>query len=177
MHPEDIEKTAFRTHHGHFEFLVVPFGLSDVPAMFQALMNDVLRSFLHGFLLVFFDDILIYSSSWSKHLQHARNFFDALCIHDLFLKWSKCTFSAPSVNYLGHVISADGVAMDSDKVDVVASWPEPHSPRGVRGFLRLVIQDFGTIAARAHSPVVQGGIRLDIGGCRGLCSAQACPLL
>lgn len=79
-------------------------------------------------MLVFFDDIFIYSLSWSEHLQHVRLIFDALLAHALFLKRSKCTFGAPSVAYLGHVISTNGVAMDSDKVDVVASCLEPCSP-------------------------------------------------
>ena len=153
MHPGDIEKTAFRTHHGHFEFLVMPFGLSNAPATFQALMNDVLRPFLRRFVLVFFDDILIYSTSWSEHLQHVGLVFTALRAHGLFLKRSKCSFGALSVAYLGHIITADGVAMDSDKVAAVASWPLPRSPRGVRGFLGLAgyyrkfIRDFGSIAA------------------------------
>jgi hypothetical protein len=153
MHPTNIEKTAFRTHHGHFEFLVMPFGLSNAPATFQALMNDVLHPFLRRFVLVFFDDILIYNTSWSEHLQHVGLVFTALRAHDLFLKRSKCSFGTPSVAYLDHVISADGVAMDSDKVAAVASWPLSRSPRGVRGFLGLAgyyrkfIRDFGSIAA------------------------------
>ena len=153
MHPADVEKTAFHTHHGHFEFLVMPFGLSNAPVTFQALMNDVLHPFLRRFVLVFFDDILIYSSSWSEHLQHMGLVFTALRAHSLFLKRSKRSFGAFSVAYLGHVISADGVAMDSDKVTVVASWPTPRSPRGVCGFLGLTgyyrkfIRDFGSIAA------------------------------
>jgi hypothetical protein len=112
MHPADIEKTAFHTHHGHFEFLVMPFGLSNAPTTFQALMNDVLRPFLRRFVLVFFDDILIYSTSWSERLQHVGLVFTTLRAHGLFLKRSKCSFGAVSVAYLGHVISADGVAME-----------------------------------------------------------------
>jgi len=122
MHPADIEKTAFHTHHGHFEFLVMPFGLPNAPATFQALMNEVLRPFLRRFVLVFFDDILIYSSSWSEHLQHVVLVFSALRAHGLYLKRSKCSFGALSVDYLRHVISTDDVAMDNDKVVVVAAF-------------------------------------------------------
>ena len=153
MHPEDIAKTAFRTHHGHFEFLVMPFGLSNAPATFQALMNDVLRPYLRRFVLVFFDDILIYSSSWSEHLQHVGIVLSALRAHHLHLKRSKCSFGASSVAYLGHVIAEGGVAMDADKVAAVAAWPPPRSARGLRGFLGLAgyyrkfIRDFGIIAA------------------------------
>jgi hypothetical protein len=152
MHLANIKKTAFRTHNSHFEFLVMPFGLSNAPATFQALMNDVLRPFLHRFMLVFFDDILIYGTLWSEHLQHVGLIFSALRAHGLYLKRSKCSFGALSVDYLEHVIFADGIAMDSDKVATVASWPKPRSPRGMRGFLRLAgyyrkfIRDFGSIA-------------------------------
>ena len=97
MHPDDVAKTAFRTHHGHFEFLVMPFGLSNAPATFQALMNDVLRPFLRRFVLVFFDDILIYSASWAEHLQHLSIVLQALRAHQLHLKRSKCSFGASSV--------------------------------------------------------------------------------
>jgi hypothetical protein len=153
MHPDDISKTAFRTHQGHYEFLVMPFGLSNAPAMFQALMNDVLRPYLRRFVLVFFDDILIYSSSWAEHLQHVGVVLHALRVHRLHLKRSKCSFGASSVAYLGHVISAEGVAMDADKVAAVASWPTPRLARALRGFLGLAgyyrkfIRDFGIIAA------------------------------
>jgi hypothetical protein len=128
MHPEDIAKTAFRTHHGHFEFLVMPFGLTNAPATFQALMNDVLRPYLRRFVLVFFDDILIYSTSWAEHLQHIAIVFNELRAHHLHLKRSKCSFGTPSVAYLGHVISAEGVAMDAGKVEAIAAWPTPPSP-------------------------------------------------
>jgi hypothetical protein len=125
MHPTDIEKTAFRTHQGHFEFTVMPFGLTNVPATFQALMNDVLHDFIRRFVLVFFDDILIYSSTWAEHLQHVKMVFDTIRLNQLFVKQSKCIFGSTSIAYLGHVISANGVAMDSDKVAAVDSWPMP----------------------------------------------------
>jgi hypothetical protein len=121
--------------------------------MFQALMNDVLRPYLWRFVLVFFDDILIYSSSWAEHLQHVAIVLSELRAHHLHLKRSKCSFGASSVAYLGHVISGDGVAMDADKVAVVAAWPQPRSARGLRGFLGLAgyyrkfIREFGVIAA------------------------------
>jgi hypothetical protein len=160
MHSADIEKMAFRTHHSHFEFLVMPFGLSNAPATFQALMNDVLRPFLRRFMLVFFDDILIYSTSWSEHLRHVGLVFTALRAHGLFLKRSKCSFGALSIAYLGHVIFADGIAMDSDKVAAVASWPLPRSPRGcVASWVSLATtgSSFATSApSRLHSHVSYG---------------------
>jgi hypothetical protein len=152
MHPDDIAKTSFQTHHGHFEFLVMPFGLTNAPATFQALMNNVFHPYLHQFVLVFFDDILIYSTSWVEHLQHIAIVFNELRAHHLHLKRSKCSFGTTSVAYLGHVISVDGVAMDADKVAAIAAWPTSHSPRALRGFLGLAryyqkfIQDFGIIA-------------------------------
>ena len=92
MFAADIDKTAFRTHHGHFEFLVMPFGLTNAPSTFQALMNEVLRPFLRRFVLVFFDDILIYSATWTEHLQHVRAVFNVLRVNHLAIKQSKCTF-------------------------------------------------------------------------------------
>jgi hypothetical protein len=123
-----------------------------MPATFQALMNDVLRPYLRRFVLVFFDDILIYSSSWAEHLQHISIVLNEPRAHQLHLKRSKCSFRAPSVAYLGHVISEAGVAMDADKVAAVSAWPQPRSARGLRGFLGLAgyyrkfIRDFGLIA-------------------------------
>jgi hypothetical protein len=122
VHPNDVIKTAFHTHHGHFEFLVMPFGLSNVPATFQALMNFVLQPFLRWCVLVFFDDILIHSASWTRHLQHLRAVLDVLRAHHFHIKRSKCAFATPSVQYLGHIISVNGVAMDSAKVDAVTAW-------------------------------------------------------
>ena len=114
-----MHKTAFRTHEGLYEFLIMAFGLTNAPATFQALMNEVLHPFLHRFILVFFDDILVYSDSWAEQLRHLRLVFDALRAHRLFVKRSKCSFGTSSVAYLGHVVSAAGVAMDIDKVRAV----------------------------------------------------------
>ena len=116
-------------------------------------MNDVLRPYLRRFVLVFFDDILIYSSSWADHLRHLRIVLSELRRHHLFVKRTKCSFGASSVAYLGHVISAAGVAMDLAKVQAIHDWPAPRSPRAVRGFLGLAgyyckfVHNFGAIAA------------------------------
>jgi hypothetical protein len=119
MHADDIHKTAFRTHHGHFEFVVMAFGLTNAPATFQSLMNEVLCPFLRHFMLVFFDDILIYSNSFAEHLQHIRAVLTALRAHSLFLKRSKCSFVERQVEYLGHFIFEAGVAMDPAKIEAV----------------------------------------------------------
>jgi hypothetical protein len=153
MRPEDVHKTAFRTHDGLYEFLVMAFGLYNAPVTFHALMNDVLRPFLRHFVLVFFDDILIYSKTWAGHLRHLRAVLDELRRHQLFVKRNKCSFATSSVAYLGHVISAAGVAMDPAKVQVIHEWPAPRSARAVRGFLGLAgyyrkfVHNYGAIAA------------------------------
>jgi hypothetical protein len=103
------------------------FGLCNAPTTFQALMNDVLRPFLRRFVLVFFDNILIYSASWADHLRHLRAVFTILQQHRLFVKCSKCAFGERSIAYLGHVISDAGVAMDPAKVQAVSAWPQPRS--------------------------------------------------
>jgi hypothetical protein len=129
------------------------FGLTNALATFQALMNDVLQDFIRVFVLVFFDDILIFSDSWSSHLQHVRMVLKHLQEHGLAIKRSKCSFGATSVQYLGHVISDQGVAMDTDKVEAVRAWPLPRTVWAVRGFLGLTsyyrkfIQSYGDIAA------------------------------
>jgi len=153
MYVGDIHKTVFRTHHGHFEFLVMAFGLTNAPSTFQALMNEVLGPFLRKFVLVFFDDILIYSCSWTEHLSHIHQVLIVLHEHSSFLKRSKYSFKERSVAYLGHIISDMGVATDPSKVEAVQAWPQPRSVKTLRAFLGLTgyyrrfINNYVTIAA------------------------------
>jgi len=126
------------------------------------MMNDALLPYLRRFVLVFFDDILIYSSSWTNHLRHVRTVLRTLQDHQLFLKRSKCAFGQSSVAYLGHVISEEGVAMDKQKVQAVLDWPVPKSARavcsflGLAGYYRRFIRDFGVIAAPLTALLKEG---------------------
>ena len=137
VHPEDRFKTAFRTHQGHYQWLVMPFGLSNAPASFQSLMNQIFQPFLRKFVLVFFDDILVYSPSFSAHLKHLETVLQTLQTHTLFVKLSKCSFGSQEVDYLGHTVSGSGVAMDKSKIQSVLDWPVPGNLKQLRGFLGL----------------------------------------
>ena len=121
LQPGEAFKTAFQTHFGQFEFRVMPFGLTGAPGTFQAAMNSTLAPLLRKFVLVFFDDILIYSRTYEEHLDHLKQVFELLQVHDWKLKLSKCAFAQRSINYLGHVISGDGVATDPEKITTVTS--------------------------------------------------------
>lgn len=153
MHEADVEKTAFRTHNGHFEYLVMPFGLSNAPSTFQSAMNHFLQPFLRRFVTVFFYDILVYSSSLSSHLQHLEAIFEALQNAEFYLKQSKCLFAQQTIEYLGHMVSGNGVTPEPSKIQAMVQWPTPTSVRELRAFLGLIgfyrkfIRGYAAIAA------------------------------
>lgn len=130
-------KTALQTHWGHFEFTVMSFGLTGAPNTFQGAMNTTLRPLLRRCVLVFFDDILVYSSSLADHLVHLRQVLSLLAKDQWQVKLSKCRFAQQRISYLGHVVSATRVATDPDKVESIRVWPEPQDIKQLRSFLGL----------------------------------------
>jgi len=125
MKEVDIPKTTFQIHEGHYEFLVMPFGLCNAPSTFQSLMTHLLRPYLRKFIMVFFDDIIIYNITWDKHLQHVDQILQLLQDHKLFVKLSKRSFGMEEVEYLGHIVGCDEVRVDPKKIQAMQDWPQP----------------------------------------------------
>ena len=137
MDRRDIHKTTFRTHNGHYEFVVMPFGLSNAPSMFRAAMTQVFKPFLRCFVIVFFDDILVYNRSEFEHLRHLQQVLDCLFTHQFFAKFLKCQFFQSTVEYLGNLVSQGSVHADPHKISAMLTWPIPRTIKQLRGFLGL----------------------------------------
>jgi len=138
VRPEDVQKTAFRSRYGHYEYVVMPFGVTNAPAIFMDYMNRIFRPYLDQFVVVFIDDILIYSKSREEHAEHLRVVLGILREHQLYGKLSKCEFWLEEVQFLGHVISTQGIAVDPAKIETVVKWERPQTVSEVQSFLGLV---------------------------------------
>eukprot|EP00253_Pinus_taeda_P018243 PITA_18243 len=149
---EDIAKTAFRTRYGHYEFVVLPFGLTNAPATFMCLMNSIFHQYLDRFVLIFIDDILVYSRTVEEHQEHLRKVLQTLREHQLYAKFSKCDFFKEEIQYLGHVISKEGIAVDPEKIKAIMDWPVPkdvadiRSFMGLAGYYRIFVEGFSKVA-------------------------------
>ncbi|XP_027081018.1 uncharacterized protein [Coffea arabica] len=151
MKSQDTFKITFQTHCVRFEFLVMPFGLTNAPATFQSLMNQVFQPYLRKFVLVFFDDILIYSHTLEDHVQHLKTVLELLRDHQLYVKRSKYAFAQKQVDYLGHTITDKRVSMDDSKAHSILQWPVPKSVKklseflGLTGYYRRFIKQYGLL--------------------------------
>ncbi|KAG8503035.1 hypothetical protein CXB51_000845 [Gossypium anomalum] len=148
----DVPKTAFKTRYGHYEFLVIPFGLTNAPVIFMDLMNRVFRQYLDRFMVVFIDDILIYSHNESEHANHLRLVLQILQDKQLYAKFSKCEFWLREVSFLGHVVSSLGIRVDPNKISAILDWKPPRNVSevwsflGLAGYYRRFVKGFSMIA-------------------------------
>ena len=153
MREVDVPKTAFRTRYGHYEFLVMPFGLTNAPATFMNMMNRVFCPYLDQFVVVFIDDILVYSKDAQEHENHLRIVLQTLRENQVFAKLSKCDFWLKEVSFLGHFVSAEGIRVDLVKIEAIVNWHPPRNVTEVRSFLSLAgyyrrfVQGFSVIAS------------------------------
>ena len=137
MKGEDILKTAFRIRYRHYEFLVMPFGFTNVVAAFMDLMNGVFKPYLDQFVVVFIDDILVYSKNKEENEKHLRAILQTLKEHQLFAKLKKCEFWLDQISFLDHVVSKDGISIYPGKVEAVLSWKRPTTVFEVKSFLGM----------------------------------------
>jgi hypothetical protein len=135
MKEEDIPKTSFRTHEGHYEFLVMPFDLCNSPSTFESLMNHVFCPFLYHFVSILFDDILIYKKNWQDHVSHVDQVLQLLPQQKSFLKQSKCDFGDSEVEYLGHIVGKDDVKVDPNKIESMHYWSRLKNLKSLCGFI------------------------------------------
>ena len=162
----DVPKTAFRTRYGHYEFLVMPFGLTNAPAAFMDLMNSVFRPYLDQFVVVFIDDILVYSKDAQEHEHHLRIVLQTLRENKLFAKLSKCDFWLKEVSFLGHIVSAAGIRVDPVKIEAIVNWKPPRNVTKLRSFLGLAgyyrrfVQGFSVIAS-SLTRLLRKGVKFD----------------
>ncbi|GJV69542.1 hypothetical protein Tco_1485051 [Tanacetum coccineum] len=163
---EDIPKTALRTRYGHYEFQVMPFGLTNAPAVFMDLMNRVSKPYLDKFMIVFIDDILIYSKSKGEHAEHLKLILKLLKKEELYVKFSKCEFWLSKVQFLGHVIDSEGIHVDPAKIESIKDWASPKTPTEIRQFLGLAgyyrrfIEGFSKIA-KPMTKLTQKNVKFD----------------
>lgn len=153
IHPDDVWKTAFRTRYGHFEYKVMPFGLTNAPATFQAWMNKALAGYLDEFAIAYLDDILIYSNNWEEHRKHLEKVLKRLRQYGLYCNSAKCKFLQTEIDFLGYIITPQGVKMDADRTRTITEWPEPTGYHDVQQFLgfanfyrRFIYGYSGTVA-------------------------------
>jgi hypothetical protein len=153
----DAWKTDFKTKHGLFEWLVMSFEICNALATFMHVMNDVFRPFLDDFVIVYLDDIIVFSGTWDEHVRHVKKVLDTLQREKLYVKMSKCEFGKTALVYLGHIVGGGQLKIDPSKIDVIVKWPEPKSVTEVRSFLgavqywRRFIPNFSFIAAHLHA--------------------------
>ncbi|GJZ84458.1 putative reverse transcriptase domain-containing protein [Tanacetum coccineum] len=165
---EDIPKTAFRTRYGHYEFQVMPFGLTNAPIVFIDLMNLVCKLYLDKFMIVFIDDILIYSKNKQEHKENLKLILELLKKEELYAKFSKCEFWIPKVQFLGHVIDSQGIHADPAKIESIKDWASPKSPMEIRQFLGLAgyyrrfIEGFSKIA-KPMTKLTQNNVKFECG--------------
>ncbi len=153
----DEYKTAFRTKYGHYEYLVMPFGLKNAPATFQSYINSVLRPFLEKSVILYLDDILVYSKDLEDHQNQVHTILKTLLENNLYAKLEKCEFDKPEVEFLGHILSGEGVATDPKKIKSIEEWPRPENVKDIQKFLglcnyyRRFVKNFAKIAKPLHN--------------------------